>query len=135
MAKKKEEGRNIKLGVMVIASAIALITGLYLIGDYKHMFGHTFTLQANFKNVNGLAEGNHVRFSGIDVGTVTEIEIVGDTNVLVSMVIEKKVQPYIRKNAIAEIGTEGMMGNKTVNIEPAEFPRSEEHTSELQSPL
>ena len=38
------------------------------------------------------------------------------------MLIEKKMNTIIRKNAIVSIGTEGIVGNKVVNIIPAHQP-------------
>lgn len=108
--------RNIRTGVMVIAATTFLIVALYVIGNKRNLFGSTFRISARFYNVNGLMEGNNVRLSGIDVGTVESVEIVSDSTVNVVMVIEDKVQPYIRKNAIASVGTDGLMGSKLVNI-------------------
>jgi phospholipid/cholesterol/gamma-HCH transport system substrate-binding protein len=112
----KESIRNIKLGILVVSGIILLITALYMIGNKRNLFGSTFRINAIFYNINGLMEGHNVRFSGINVGTVENVEITSDTSVLVSMVIENKVQKYIKKNAIASIGSDGLMGNKLVNI-------------------
>ncbi|HLP11674.1 MAG TPA: MlaD family protein [Flavobacteriales bacterium] len=108
--------RNIKLGFFVIAAAVLLISALYFIGNKQNMFGSTFRIKARFYNVNGLMQGNNVRFGGIDVGTVEDIEIINDTSISVTMIIEKEVQQYIKKNAIATIGSDGLMGNKLVDI-------------------
>jgi phospholipid/cholesterol/gamma-HCH transport system substrate-binding protein len=35
------------------------------------------------------------------------------------MLIDRKVQPFIHANAVASIGTEGLMGNKIINITPS----------------
>lgn len=101
---------------MVVAGTAFLIIALYVIGNKRNLFGSTFSISARFRNVNGLMAGNNVRLSGIDVGTVESIEIISDTSVLVVMNIENKVQPYIRNNAVASVGTDGLMGNKLVNI-------------------
>lgn len=111
-----EENRNMRLGLFVAVATILLIGSLYIIGDKQNLFGSSFRISANFHNVNGLMKGNNVRFAGIDVGTVESIEIINDTSINVVMVIEKKVQPHIKKNAIASLGTDGLMGNKLVNI-------------------
>jgi phospholipid/cholesterol/gamma-HCH transport system substrate-binding protein len=111
-----EISKNIKVGVLVLAGTALLIIALYLIGDRQNFFGATFELQAKFKNINGLMPGNNVRFTGIDVGTVKKVEIVNDSTVNVVMVIEDKVQVFIKKNAIANVGTDGLMGNKLINI-------------------
>ncbi|MGZ3898703.1 MAG: MlaD family protein [Bacteroidia bacterium] len=113
---------NIRLGLFVAIGTILLVGALYLIGNKQNLFGSTFTISAQFYNVNGLMKGNNVRFAGIDVGTVKSVEIVNDSLVNVVMIIEKKIQKYIKKNAIANVGTDGLMGNKLVNINSGEKP-------------
>lgn len=108
--------RNIRLGIFIMIGTFFLIYALYMIGSKRNLFGSTFKLNAVFYNVNGLMLGNNVRFGGIDVGTVERIKIRNDTSILVTMVIETEMQNYIRKNALASIGTDGLMGNKLVNI-------------------
>lgn len=115
----KETSKNIRVGLFVAIGTVLLIFSLYLIGSKQNLFGSTFELKAQFKNVNGLMPGNNVRFTGIDVGTVKEVEIVNDTTVTVTMVIENKIQEFIKKNAIAMVGTDGLMGNKLININPS----------------
>ena len=111
-----EISKNVKVGVFVLVGTALLIIALYLIGDRQNFFGATFELQAKFKNINGLMPGNNVRFTGIDVGTVKKVEIINDSTVNVIMVIEDKVQVFIKKNATANVGTDGLMGNKLINI-------------------
>jgi phospholipid/cholesterol/gamma-HCH transport system substrate-binding protein len=115
----KETSKNIRLGLFVVVGTAFLIFALYLIGVKQNLFGSTFRLRAQFHNVNGLMPGNNVRFTGIDVGTVEEVEIINDSTVTVTMVIEDKVQIFIKKNATAIVGTDGLMGNKLVNINPS----------------
>jgi phospholipid/cholesterol/gamma-HCH transport system substrate-binding protein len=112
----KDVLKNIRLGVFVLVGTAFLIGSLYIIGNKQNLFGDTFRISAQFKNVNGLMVGNNVRYSGIDVGTVEAIEIINDSSVNVVMVIEENIRKYIKKNALAAIGTDGLMGNKLVNI-------------------
>jgi len=118
----KEISRNVRLGAFVISGAILLIVGLYSIGKSKNMFGKTFSLSCEFTDVNGLSIGNNVRYSGIDVGIVDEIEFTNDSIIKVEMLIDEKFIKYIRSNSVAAIGTDGLMGNKLVNIIPASGP-------------
>lgn len=113
---------NMKLGLFVVAGVAFLIFSLYMIGRNRNLFGSSFTVSANFRNVNGLMVGNNVRFSGIDVGTVQKIEIASDTLVRVTMVLEKGVRKFVKKNAIASVGTDGLMGNKLININSVGAP-------------
>jgi phospholipid/cholesterol/gamma-HCH transport system substrate-binding protein len=119
---KNNTADNAKLGTFVVAGMIFLIFSLYMIGRNRNMFGSSFSVSANFRNVNGLMIGNNVRFSGIDVGTVERIEIMSDTMVRVTMTLEKSVQKFIKKNAIASVGTDGLIGNKLININSMNQP-------------
>jgi phospholipid/cholesterol/gamma-HCH transport system substrate-binding protein len=114
-----DQGKNnIKLGVFVFAGLIAMILAFYLIGKNQNLFGPAFQIRARFSNLSGLMEGDNVLFSGIQAGTVKSTEIVNDTTIEVTMRISSEVKAYIHQNAVAGIGTEGLMGNKVMNIIP-----------------
>lgn len=114
----KESIHNIRLGFFVVAGIILLVVGLYFIGSKKNLFGKTFILHSTFENVGGLQSGNNVRYSGIDIGTVDQIMLINDTTIGVRMTIDDGLKTIIRKNSMASVGTDGLMGNKLINIEP-----------------
>ena len=116
-----EKAGKIKLGLFVILGTLFFVASMYFIGDRQSLFGSTFKIKAIFSNVNGLQKGNNIRFLGIDVGTVNEIEILNDTSILVTMIIKEENRAFIKKNSISTIGTDGLMGNKLVNITPKNF--------------
>lgn len=118
----KDTNKNVRLGLFVLAGTVSLILAMYFIGAKQNLFTSAFRISANFHNVDGLMPGNNVRFAGIDVGTVEKIEILSDSNVRVLMRIEEKSRVYIKKNSVASIGTDGLMGNKLVNINSAHAP-------------
>ncbi len=112
----KDLSRNIKLGIFVFAGTLFFITVLYFIGSKRNLFSSTITITAKFYNAEGLMSGNSVRFAGINIGTVESVNIINDSTVEVVMVIQDKVIQHIKKNSVASIGTDGLMGNKLVNI-------------------
>lgn len=114
----KAIGHKIKLGIFVTIGFILLTTGVYFIGEKQNMFSTNFQLKTIFRNVSGLQPGNNVRFSGINVGTVGELNIINDSTIEVVMVIEERVRPYIKKDAIASIGSDGLVGSMLINISP-----------------
>lgn len=114
----KELNNNIKLGLFITLGTMLFILSLYYLGKKQNLFGNTFEIKANFSHVNGLQKGNNVRFSGIDVGTVKEITILNDTTIQVLMIIDYKVQPFIKSDAITALGNDGLMGSKLINISP-----------------
>ncbi|MFV8353957.1 MlaD family protein [Flavobacterium sp. XS2P14] len=112
----KESGYQWKLGMFVIIGLVLFVTTIYFVGKQKNLFGSTFELTAKFNSVNGLDVGNNVRFSGINIGTVEEIEFLTDTSVVIKLVIKEEVRKYIKKDAIASISSDGLMGDKVLII-------------------
>jgi phospholipid/cholesterol/gamma-HCH transport system substrate-binding protein len=114
----KKSGSTWKLGMFVLIGLVAFTSTIYFVGKQKNIFGSTFTLNSHFKNVSGLEVGNNVLFSGINVGTVSEIQLVTDTSVVVRLLIQKDVQKFIKSDAVASIGSDGLMGDKVLTISP-----------------
>jgi phospholipid/cholesterol/gamma-HCH transport system substrate-binding protein len=115
---EKTASQKIRLGLFVIIGLLIFILAVYFIGDKQKMFGKTCRLSAVFNNVSGLQLGNNVRYSGINVGTVRAIEMINDTTIKVDMIIDKTIFKHIKKNAIAIIGSDGLVGNMIINILP-----------------
>jgi phospholipid/cholesterol/gamma-HCH transport system substrate-binding protein len=115
---KKRSINVIKLGVFVLTGLALVILMLYLLGKNSSIFSKRFELSAHFRDINGLLVGNNVRFSGIDVGIVRRIEIMNDTVIAVTMNLDKEMKRYIRTNSVASLGTDGLIGNRVVNITP-----------------
>ncbi|TVZ27551.1 phospholipid/cholesterol/gamma-HCH transport system substrate-binding protein [Gillisia sp. Hel_I_86] len=114
----KSTSQKIKLGVFVVVGSLLLFAALYFIGNRQYLFSNNIQIYAEFANVNGLQLGNNVRYSGINVGTVGKIEMLGESKIIIEMVVEEKTGNFIRKNAIATIGSDGLVGSMVVNILP-----------------
>ncbi len=112
----KEAGFTWKLGMFVMIGLVLFIGAIYFVGKQKNLFGDTFRIKAEFKSVSGLEVGNNVRFSGINVGTVDEIKLITDTSVLVTFVLNEEVRKFIKTDATASIGSDGLMGDKVLTI-------------------
>lgn len=115
---EKSTARTIRLGIMVVVGTLLFTIAVYLIGQKQDMFRNTFQLNVTFTNVGGLQPGNNVRFSGINVGSVMSVTIVNDSTIEVIMKIRDDARPFIKKNALVTIGTDGLMGNMLINISP-----------------
>jgi len=115
---EKTASQKIRLGLFVIFGLTLFVLTIYFIGSKQQMFGKTETLTAVFNNVAGLQLGNNVRYSGINVGTVRGIEIVNDSTINVEMQIDETILPHIKKNALATIGSDGLVGSVIINIIP-----------------
>jgi len=115
---KKDTSNKMRLGIFISVGIVIFTAAIYFIGERQQLFRSTFRLSGVFKDVAGLQIGNNVRLSGINVGTVDNITIISDTTVKVEILIDEKARKFIKKDAIASIGSEGLMGNKALVISP-----------------
>ena len=111
-------GKKIRVGIFVIVGTIILVGALYFIGSRQNMFSKNIELYAVFDNVSGLQLGNNVRYSGINIGTVTAIEMTEVGKITIEMSVQEKSAHFIKKDAIASISSDGLVGSMVVNIIP-----------------
>ena len=114
----KSNSYKAKVGLFVVIGTVLLIAILYSIGKRQHIFSRNIQLYAVFDNVNGLQSGNNVRYSGIDVGTVSKIVMIDEKTITLQMMVEDKISRFIKEDAIAFIGSDGLVGSMVVNIVP-----------------
>ncbi len=107
---------KIRLGLFIAGGLTLFVLAIFIIGKQKNMFNPVFKLSSTFNNVSGLQVGNNIRFSGINVGTVDDIIIINDSTVRVEMMIQKKVQQFIKADCQVKIGSEGLIGDRLLVI-------------------
>ncbi len=113
--------RNKKLIVGIFVGGCLLLfgVGLFLIGDSQQLFTKSFTVYADFAKITGIQDGGKVRVAGMDAGTVTNIEVPSrpDTPFRVQFRIVEKLHPLVRQDSVATIQTDGLLGNKYLQID------------------
>jgi len=107
---------KIRLGLFIAGGLALFVVTIFIIGKQKNLFNPVFEISANFKNISGLQVGNTIRFSGIAVGTVDDINIINDSTIKVDMLIRKEVMQYIKSDCIVAIGSEGLIGDRLMVI-------------------
>lgn len=107
---------KMRLGLFLSVGFALFVLAIFYIGKQKNLFNPVFRLTTTFYNVSGLQVGNNVRFSGINTGTVDDVKIINDTTVKVDMLMEKGVQKYIKVDCKVTIGSEGIIGDRVLNI-------------------
>jgi len=115
---QKKTGQRIQLGIFITLAIVIFSVAIYFIGNKQNIFGSFFRLEANFNQVSGLRAGSNVRLMGVTVGTVEAVNIINDTSIQVVMLIEDDSRRFIRKNSVASIGSDGLVGERVVDIEP-----------------
>ncbi|HEV8483751.1 MAG TPA: MlaD family protein [Blastocatellia bacterium] len=107
-----------RLGAFVLVAMVAFGMMIFWIGDRQFRFTRTYHLSAPFDNVAGLDEGASVRAGGVHVGTVQRIQLPhqpGD-KVIVEMELKNSTRDVVKRDSIASIETEGLLGSKYVAV-------------------
>ena len=110
--------RVARLGAFIVLTLSVLASGVFIIGSREYLFRATYQLKAQFENVAGLAQGADVQVGGVHSGTVTRILLPtrpGD-KVLVIMELDKSTREIIKKDSVASIQTEGLLGNQYLAV-------------------
>jgi phospholipid/cholesterol/gamma-HCH transport system substrate-binding protein len=107
---------KVRLGLFIAGGIALFIIAIFIIGRQKNLFNPVFRLSTTFYNVSGLEVGSNIRFSGINVGTVDQIKIINDSTVRVDMILSKSVQPFIKTDCEAGIGSSGIIGDRILII-------------------
>jgi phospholipid/cholesterol/gamma-HCH transport system substrate-binding protein len=108
--------RAIIVGLFVFLGIIFLLTGILTIGNLHETFKSKMKVVTLFDDVSGLQSGNNIWFSGVKIGTVSNLQFYAERKVKVIMKIETKAKQYIRKDAMVKISTDGLIGNKILII-------------------
>src|SRR5690242_14313446 len=106
------------VGVFLVGGALLFAVALFLIGSRKQMFAHHFEIYTTFNKVDTLQAGAKVRVSGMDAGQITDIQVpkTPGAQFRLKLEVDEKFHPIIREDSVATIETEGMVGNKFLDI-------------------
>jgi phospholipid/cholesterol/gamma-HCH transport system substrate-binding protein len=110
--------RLARLGIFIVGALALLAGGVFLIGSREYLFQPTYHLKTQFDNVAGLAAGADVQVGGVHSGTVQSIDLPhkpGD-KVVVLINLDNTTHEIIKKDSVASIETEGLLGNQFLAI-------------------
>src|SRR5579862_776814 len=110
--------QSFRLGLFIVATLALLVVGVFLIGSNESLFKSTYRVKAAFQNVAGLADGADVRVGGLHQGTVKHIQLPNrpDGKINVSMDLDKGTRDVLKKDSVASIKSEGLIGDKYIEI-------------------
>ena len=106
-----------KVGAFTIIGIILFIAGILFVGRVDIFGKSQISITGEFTQVNGLKNGNPVRFSGVDIGNVSDIEIT-PRGVVVKMKIDKKTPVPI--DSRFTLSSDGFLGEKFIQISPGQ---------------
>jgi len=113
---------ELKVGIFVFIGLIVLVIFVLLIGDFNTWTsGHDINFIFNF--VNGVKIGAPVRFAGVDIGEVKELQFIPDTSgrgTKVKIIGWVKKTVKIPRDSTVWVNTLGLLGEKYIEIMPGD---------------
>src|SRR5213594_5429 len=109
---------QLRIGGFVLVSLAVFLAIIYLLGARARYFERKYDLIAEFTEVGGLIEGATVRLAGVQIGRVTGVSLPPQPGgkVRVTLTIAQRFAGRIRRNSEARIVTQGLLGDKLVEL-------------------
>lgn len=113
-----DQGRKLRVGMFVVIALIAFLGMIYALGARARLFEARYTIHADFTEVGGLAEGATVRLAGVQIGRVGGVHLPAQPGgkVRVDMTIARQFTDRVRRDSVARIETQGLLGDKIIEI-------------------
>ncbi|HET8924722.1 MAG TPA: MlaD family protein [Candidatus Acidoferrum sp.] len=125
MANRKQlTWTELRVGIFVLVGLFVLGSGIFYV-TAPGILGPKYGLKTFLPEVSGLSNGAPVRLDGVEIGNVDGIKIVPRTkekavdknkNIEVDMRIDRNYRQYILTDSTASLVTEGLLGNRYVNV-------------------
>ncbi len=116
---ESSRGLELKVGVFVVVGFLLLFGAIWSLGGEESFFDKTYTLHTSFSDVAGLRDGATVQVAGMSAGLVRNIRFSSkpeDKELHVDLVISQRYQDRIRKDSLATVATQGVLGDKYINL-------------------
>jgi phospholipid/cholesterol/gamma-HCH transport system substrate-binding protein len=109
---------QVRIGAFILSGLLVFFAIIYLLGAQARYFERKYDLVAEFTEVGGLIDGATVRLAGVQIGRVTAVVLPEqpEGKVRVTLTIARRYAERIRRDSEAHIATQGLLGDKIVEI-------------------
>lgn len=114
--RKKDQNNFIKVGIFVAGLTVVLMIMVTSIGKNNSLFDPKTQIRARVPNVSNLKAGSYVELKGIRIGTVSNIQIISEEEVEITMTVLESELKWIKEDSKVSISTAGLVGDKFVEI-------------------
>ena len=109
---------ELKIGIVTLFALFMTALLIFAVGGTGGFFWQNYSLKVVFDNVAGLKEGSPVRVAGVEVGSVSKVQLFG-RNVEVWFEVTNNMKPLVTTKSIASIGSISLLGEGSVDITAA----------------
>lgn len=115
---------ELRVGLFVLVALLVIAVGIFYVTG-SSFWGPKYELKTFFPEVAGVSNGAPVRLDGVDIGNVLTVRMTTQSanrpveksrNIEVTMRLDKRFQSMILTDSTATLVTEGLLGNRYVNI-------------------
>jgi phospholipid/cholesterol/gamma-HCH transport system substrate-binding protein len=114
--KKQLMWSKLKVGMVITCALLILFITVFFAGTIHNIFSPEVQIKAQIKDVKGLRRGSPVWLSGIEIGSVRNIELHPEAGTFVTMTVRRNAMPFIKKDSKATVLTMGLLGDKYVEL-------------------
>lgn len=121
---KRTLASQIRVGLLVLTSLIIFGSTILLMGKERRLFETKVPFEVRFSRTIGLREGAPISLSGVTVGSVERMSLPSDIRenyIVVRIKVVGDVAPRIRKDTVAKIRTQGLLGDKYIELSGGSF--------------
>jgi phospholipid/cholesterol/gamma-HCH transport system substrate-binding protein len=106
---------ELKIGIVSIVALALAATMIFMLSGESGFAWQRYSLKAVFDNITGLNEGSPVRVAGVEVGSVTGIDFMGD-RVEVTFDLSERMRPRVTTASTAALGSVSLLGESALDI-------------------
>src|SRR5215212_4625533 len=106
---------ELKVGVVSIFAVVIAAVVIFMVSGEGGFFWQRYSIKSVFPDIQGLKEGAPVRVAGVEVGSVTGLQFIGD-RVEVTLQLAKDQQSRITNLSTASLGSVSLLGEAAVDV-------------------
>jgi phospholipid/cholesterol/gamma-HCH transport system substrate-binding protein len=109
---------ELKIGIVAVVAIVMASSMIFLLSGEGGFAWERYSIKTIFDNIAGLKEGAPVRVAGVEVGSVSDIQFLGE-RVEVTLEISDDNRGRITTGSRAMLGSVSLLGESAVDITPS----------------
>ncbi len=124
LSRGTQRASQVRVGLVLVLGIIFLIFGTYQVGRLFDVFAPRYNLITLVESAGGIIPGAPVTLAGQRVGQVEEVRLipvherVSEENIVIRLGVNRAVQDQIRDDSRAMLRTQGLLGDRFIDIKP-----------------